>query len=269
VTARPVVAVTRDAESGSELADALRARGFEVWSVPAIVIEPVPAPGELEAALADPERFDWVVFTSPRAVDTVCTRPGWIEAWPRMRARARVAAVGPGTAARLEAYGVPAATVASGTGASLPDAMRLQAHAMAGLELLWPRGDRARTGWRDALERAGARVTAPIAYTTTLAPIEAVAPLVSALDAGRIAAVTFLSPSSADGIARACPGGTLALLKSRTIVAAIGSTTAERLAELGAPPEVVADAPAPGALADALADYLSGLPSSQPRRASS
>ena len=256
MTARPLVAVTRDAGAGSELPDALRARGFDVWHVPAIAIEPAPEPGELDAALVNPERFDWIVFTSPRAVDAVCSRTGWIETWARMRARARVAAVGPGTAVRLEAYGVPVAATAAGSGESLPDAIRAHVPAIAGLELLWPRGDRARTGWRDALERAGARVTAPVAYHTALAPTEAVAPLVSAIRRGQVAAVTFLSPSSADGVARACPGGTLAPLKGRTIVAAIGSTTAERVAELGAPADVVADEPAPGALADALAAFV-------------
>lgn len=252
---RPIVASTRDADAGDELTAALERHGFDVWDVPAIVIEPAPDPGALDAALAD-TRVDWIVFTSPRAVEIVCSRRSWIDNWPRIRGRARVAAVGPGTAARLSARDVPVAVVADGAGDSLPEAIRAHAPSIAGQQVLWPRGNRARTRWRDVLEGLGAHVVAPVAYVTRLAPVAAMAPLVDAVRAGRVAAVTFLSPSSAEGVAQACADRTLRELAGATVVAAIGGTTATRLAELGAPPEVVAPEPTPDALAGALAAFV-------------
>ncbi|HEX7086342.1 MAG TPA: uroporphyrinogen-III synthase [Vicinamibacterales bacterium] len=252
---RPLVVSTRDADAGDELTSALERHGFDVWRVPAIVIEPAPDSGALDATLAD-AGIDWIVFTSPRAVEIVCARRSWIDQWPRIRQRARVAAVGPGTAARLRAHDVPVAAVAEGAGDSLPDALRAHGSSIEGLQVLWPRGNRARTGWRDALERLGAHVVSPVAYLTRLAPVAAVAPLVDAVRAGRVAAVTFLSPSSAEGVARACADGTLRELAGAAVVAAIGGTTATRLAELGAPPEVVAPEPTPDALAAALAAFV-------------
>lgn len=252
---RPLVASTRDAGAGDALTAALERRGFDVWHVPAIVIEPAPDPRALDAALAD-ARVDWIVFTSPRAVEIVCSRRSWIDNWPIVRGRVRVAAVGPGTAARLRARDVPVAVVADGAGDSLPDALRAHAPSIEGLQVLWPRGSRARTGWRDVLEAAGAHVVSPVAYLTELAPVGAVAPLLDAVRGGRVVAVTFLSPSSAEGVARACPDGTLRALAGATIVAAIGGTTATRLAELDAPPEIVAPEPTPDALAGALAAFV-------------
>jgi len=253
---RPLVASTRDADAGDALTVALERRGFDVWHVPAIVIRPVSEPGALDTALEHPE-FDWIVFTSPRAVDLVCSRRSWVAAWPRLRERARFAAVGPGTAARLAARDIPVTAVADGAGDSLPDAIRAHAPSLEGLQVLWPHGNRARTGWRDVLEASGARVASPVAYLTEPAPVDAVAPLVEAVRGGRVTAVTFLSPSSADGVARACPDGTLRTLAGATVVAAIGETTAVRLAGLGAPPDVIAPEPTPDALAAALAAFVS------------
>jgi hypothetical protein len=67
------------------------------------------------------------------------------------------------------------------------------------------------------------------------------------LSDGAVQGLTFFSPSSAKSLARVL-GGTLGRLAGRVTLAAIGPTTAEALAVLGAPADVVAPGrrPRPG-----------------------
>ncbi len=253
----PLIVITREAGAGAELARALASRGLRAWHVPAIVIEPSAEPSMLDQVLEDVADLDWLVFTSPRAVDVTCTRRVWPVAWHAMSGRARVATVGPATAARLAAHGISSdVTADESTGRGLPAAMARRSGSLVGRRVLWPRGDRARTGWMDSLARDGVRVIAPVAYFTRWVPADTLAPLIAAIDARRVAAVTFFSPSSAESLTRAFAHRTLGALKGAVAIAAIGPTTAEVLTALGAPPDVIAERPTPEALADALARHV-------------
>ncbi|UCF69256.1 MAG: uroporphyrinogen-III synthase, partial [Acidobacteriota bacterium] len=114
--ARPLagraVAVTRDEGADGALSRRLRERGAEVLTWPAVKIDPPDDPSPLEQAIAGIERFDWIVFTSVRAVEVV----------PERRhlppERTRIAAVGTKTATALEKAGWGVALVPVGTGAS-------------------------------------------------------------------------------------------------------------------------------------------------------
>lgn len=108
---RPRVAVTRAAAQGDELAERLEALGCEPVLWPLIAIEP------LGDESIDPTPYDWVVVTSPN---------GAVELARRLAAPpARLAAIGPGTAAALRARGhepdlVPASSTQEGLLAELP-----------------------------------------------------------------------------------------------------------------------------------------------------
>lgn len=85
--------VTRAADDAAAWSRELRARGHEPLELPCVSIEElVPPPWAAEAARA----ADWLVFSSPRAVDL----------WRRLDlvSPARVAAVGARTAARVEEW---------------------------------------------------------------------------------------------------------------------------------------------------------------------
>lgn len=93
LTGRRVI-VTRSLEQAGPLLDRLRAAGAEPLLVPLIEVVAVEDDAAALAAL-DPDAFDWVVVTSPNGAD----------AFHRVHAaptRARVAAVGSVTAARLQ-----------------------------------------------------------------------------------------------------------------------------------------------------------------------
>ena len=253
---QPLVVITREADAGTELAQALASRGLRAWHVPAIAIEPAAEPGDLDRALETADA-DWLVFTSPRAVDVTCARGGWPAAWQSMSSRTLVAAVGPATASRLAERDISPAVVADASASGgLPVAIARRSGPLAGLRVLWPRGDRARTGWVDSLEKDGARVVAPVTYCTRFVPVDDLTSLVAAISARSIAAVTFFSPSAAESLARAFGHRTLAPLKGAVAIAAVGPTTADVLTALAAPPDVVAERPTPEALAGALARYI-------------
>jgi uroporphyrinogen-III synthase len=256
----PLAVITREADAGDSLARALAAHGLRAWHVPTIVTTPPPRPADVDDAIETLRECDWVVFTSPRAVAAACSRTKWAQIWPGVAARVRLAAVGPGTADALGTIGLSAAIVSQEPGSDGLLAALAAAQGLAGRRILWPRGDGARDAWAHAALRAGALVTAPVAYCTVGVPVEGLDALVTAVRARGIAAITFLSPSSATSLARAFPEASLRELHAHVAVAAIGPTTALALEALDAPPNVVAATPTVDALADGLARHLAIAP---------
>jgi uroporphyrinogen III methyltransferase/synthase len=235
----------------------LEQAGVRVWPVPVIAHEAAEDLTALDAALAGLEAFDWVTFTSARAVAVVSGRPAW-RRWPwRSYRRPRVAAVGPSTRSRLAENGIEAAVCPPDAGAAgLAAALAAADGSLEGRAVLWPRSEIARPDLRDALVAAGARVTDPVTYRTTATRPADIASFLCELGAGAVDAVTFLSPSSAEHLAAAIDGGTLSVLADRTIVASIGPSTSEALVRLGAPPGVQAADHTASGLASALVNCL-------------
>lgn len=251
----PLVVITRDAREENGLADALSRHGVRSRALPTIRIDPPADARALADALAVLGSFDWVLFTSGHAVSATCGHPVWSERWHGPRHPA-IGAVGPATAARLAAYGVTADLVAEpSSGEGLAAALLARAGSLCGRRMLWPRSNIAGRAMYDRLTAAGAVVVDPEAYRTQPVRPGALELFVSDLAAGRVDAVAFLSPSSAQALAAALDGS-LRTLHGGTCVAAIGPTTAAALAHLGAPPDVVPAAASAPALAEAIVRRL-------------
>ena len=260
----PCVVVTESEGPGLRLAGQLRTPGVDVRMLPVVTHGPAPDPAALDAAMSQIGQCSWVAFTSARAVEAVCSRPAWTGIdWSGPK-RPRVAAVGPMTAAALAAHGLRADLCPGVPGArAMAEAIvAAEPGPMAGLTVLWPRSDLARPDLGDVLTAAGARVVAPVAYTTVADRPVGFQAFVEDLAAGRIDAVAFLSPSAAGNLAALMPDGTLAALNGATAIASVGPATSEALAALGAPAGVEAAARTAGDLAAALLSYLglSGRP---------
>lgn len=151
------VVVTRAAEQGGPLAELLRARGAEVIEVPLIRIEPAADGGRaLAEALAELDRYDWVLVTSPngaRAVrDALRARPP---------GRPLVGAVGWATAEALERPVdlVPPRQLAEGLLEAVPPPPD-------GGRILLAQADGARDVLAEGLREAGWQVDAVVAYRT-------------------------------------------------------------------------------------------------------
>ena len=198
------VVVTRSRSQASLFSDRLRALGADVVEFPTIAFAEPDDYAPLDAALQRIESYDWVVFTSVNGVDAfferLALREGRRDA--RALADAYVAAIGPATAKRLEAYGIrPDAVPGEYRGEAVFDALA-EASAEFGLSLedarvLIPRAQVAREALPALLQRAGAQVDVVAAYKTVLPPAEGVGALVERLKAGEVDAVTFTSSSTA------------------------------------------------------------------------
>ena len=253
----PIVVNTRNEGPDGPLAHALRRCGLESMWCPTTTIGPPDDPRPLLDAVSWLAAFDWVAFTSARAVDAVSRRPEWRRA-VEAKTVPRVAAVGDASAARLAADHVVVEVVPDGGGASaLADAIiRAAADGITGARVLWPRGDLAAATFSETLERAGAIVTSPIAYRTLPANDGTLAALAEGLASPRLAAIAFCSPSSARHLAGGLGLADLSGFRGRLQVASIGPTTSEALRALGLEADVEAEKPSLIALAEAIAARL-------------
>ncbi|MGA2470444.1 MAG: uroporphyrinogen-III C-methyltransferase [Solirubrobacteraceae bacterium] len=215
------VAVTRARAQASELASVLRSLGARVLETPAIRIVP--------RALTLPalHTFDLLCLTSANGVALFFERLREQGLDARALAGLRVAAIGPGTAAALNAHGViadvvPQRFVAEGLIEALGS--REVRHALIA------RAADARETLVAGLRDRGAEVTVVALYDTVAEPLDA-ATVASLADADYL---TFTSSSTVRFfLERAAPAG-------GTRIASIGPVTSETLREHGIEPHVEA-----------------------------
>jgi len=189
------IVITRPREQADGLVAALRALGAEPIVAPVIAIEPLPDLARLRAALADPARYRWIVFTSRNAVDVVLDHMAEWQLPIGGLVRSAVAAVGPVTAAALRMHGIEPALVPERFIAEELLAALASAGGLAGARVLLPQAEDARPVLADGLGALGAEVDAIPIYRTGAAAGDFRA-LTLDLAAGRVDAVTFTSAST-------------------------------------------------------------------------
>ncbi|HEY8531269.1 MAG TPA: uroporphyrinogen-III synthase [Limnochorda sp.] len=249
------VLVTRSRKQAPELSALLEGAGARVVLFPTIEVLPPADPRPLEQALGALGRYEWLVLTSPNGVDAVrevLERQG-LDA--SALGGIRVAAVGPGTARALRAWGVePDLVPERFETAYLADA--LVERGIQGAEVLVARSLLGSPILVERLREAGARVTEVEAYRVEVAEEESgLTPeeVRRALDQGAVDWVTLTSPSTATGLVRRL-GGWEARWSGRTRVACIGPVTAQRCRELGLPVDLESPVSSLQGLVDALVE---------------
>ena len=235
---RPLVVSTRAEQAGDGFTRVLRDAGVNARAMPTISIGPPQNPRPLAEALTRLASTRWIVFTSAEAVAATCGHAAWADAWRSLPERPRIAAVGPATATRVRAFGLPCDLVPErSSGRGLAEALATCDSSLPGAQVLWPRSDIAGRELPEALTAAGAVVIEPEAYRTSTVQPDALGTFTAMLEAGSVEAVAFFSPSAVTGLARALDqnSGALARLAGRTEVASIGPSTSASLEALGAP----------------------------------
>ena len=230
------IVVTRARAQASELADTLAGLGAAVYEFPTIRIEQAQG-GELRAAIERLARgeFDWLVLTSVNGVDAVFAEVKRRRLDARA-VRARVAAIGPGTAARLQEHGLqPDLVPPEYLAESIAKSLQSQG-AVAGQRFLLTRADIARSELPETLAKLGGAVTEVAAYRTVL-ETEGQEEALAALDEGRIDAVTFTSASTARNFAQVLrpPRLKKVLASSALRCFSIGPVTTAAMKEAGIP----------------------------------
>ena len=263
--AAPTILVTRPGAQANEFADLLVDAGYKPVLAPMLLVGPGDADG-VRRALADLQTggFDWVVFSSGNApLGVAATDPAspFAEDPGRALAGVRVAAVGPGTAARLLDLGVKADLVAERSDA----AGLVEALARQGVwrQRIWlPQAELARPELVEGLRALGADVTATIAYRVAPPRFIGIPERRMILEGG-IHAVAFASPSAADHLVELLGPDRAALESIPTVC--IGQTTAARVRELGLTAGAIADEPSDAGMVAALNRLFPAIPGSVDR----
>ena len=215
------VVTTRGASGSDRLHALLEAAGAKVLAWPTSEYPAPHDPRPLEAARARLDRFDWVVFTSARAVAALGTCPP---------PTPRVAVVGPATARAAAEAGWAVAVEGRGPGARGLAAQVDATFSLAGARVLFPAASGAAPTVAEEFTGLGARVTRVDAYRTVVTP-PPTEQMRGDLAAG-VDSVTFASPSAVEAVDRALGGEMAGGLAGLTIVC-IGPTTATALERRG------------------------------------
>jgi uroporphyrinogen III methyltransferase/synthase len=246
-----------------ELAQLLRDASAEPVVHPVLRILPPSDPAAFQDAVAHVRRYDWVVLTSANGVDALLAELARTGRDARALGDARILAIGPATAARLERGGVRADLV--------PDEYRGEAAAEALLARLGPRRDHARVlvaraeVAREALPQilrdAGVTVDVVASYRTEGPTAETSAAIAAAIRTRSVDVVTLTSPLSVERLlACVSPDGPAAL--APFVVASIGPVTSEAAARLGVRVDATATSYTSHGLVEALSAHVAahGLP---------
>jgi uroporphyrinogen III methyltransferase/synthase len=242
------IIVTRSREQASALTEKLEELGAEVIEFPVIKIVAIADFGLRISDLVQ-KPWDWIVFTSANGVKTFVEQLFEHSLDVRALASAKLAAIGPATAAALENYGlradfVPSEFVAEAVVDQFPEDP-------AGKHILLARAKEARDVLPEKLKEMGANVTVAPIYETIVESTESDR-VRELLDSGEIDAVTFTSSSTVNNFVRLL-GETK--LPETVTVACIGPITAETANQLTITPDIVADEYTIDGLVSALVDY--------------
>jgi uroporphyrinogen III methyltransferase/synthase len=247
------VLVTRAASQAPELVEALREVGAGVITLPSIILAPPSNTDLLDSAideLDEGERFDWTLFTSVNAVQHFFKALEERKLDLRVFGRARIACIGPSTAAALKTFGINADLVpedhrAEGLLKALPEE-----NVIRGKRFLFPRAEVARDIIPDRLRAAGGIVDLVPVYRTLRpkVPVETAKHHVAMADT-----VTFTSPSSVNNLVAMLGEDGPEILSEKTL-AAIGPITAKAIQSHGLTTHITARVSTVQGLVDAIVE---------------
>lgn len=161
------IVVTRTRQGSGALSAKLGALGADVYEIPTIRIEKPANEREFAELVRDAHTYDWILFTSPNGVTAFFEMFFRLYGDARDIGGARIAAVGPATAARVREFHLkvdvqPEDAVAE----ALVAALEKEAGSVENLKMLVVRPEQARDVIAAALNRQRAIVDEAIAYRT-------------------------------------------------------------------------------------------------------
>ncbi len=268
------VLVTRTREQAGALSENLRVAGALPIELPVIRIVP---PGDWQAldqalhALAGGNAYDWLIFTSANGVKMVLERLRELGLEPGILRGARIATIGPATAAALVGYGlsadlVPPEFIAESVAEALRGEAEQRGASLVGQRVLLARAAEARQVLVSELEQAGAQVKVVVAYQTV--PVaqddERGREVIAFLRQQQLDAITFTSSSTVHHfmhwLSQSAPDIAILLAypgkqPARPLIACIGPITAQTARDYGLEVSVEAREFTTAGLVEALITY--------------
>ena len=222
------VLITRSRSQASRLRTLLEQAGANAVELPTIQIGPLKDFAELDATLAALQDFQWVIFTSANAVESVFERLELQGKDARALAGTTVGAIGPATAQALANRGITADFVPS---RPVSDVVlkELSGRDWQGVSVLLPSADIGRDELEKGLTGMGAKVNRLAAYRNV--PVEGVGGLAKQAFLDGVDIVTFTSSSTVRNLVEMLDGDRAGLDSS--FIACIGPVTAATARELG------------------------------------
>jgi uroporphyrinogen III methyltransferase/synthase len=160
------IVVTRTRKQAGALTGGLRQLGADVFEIPTIRIEPPTQMLEFGELVQDSHQYDWIVFTSPNGVEAFFNMFYRLYQDARAIGGAKIAAIGPATAAKVREYHLhvdlqPEEFVAEGVIAAFQ-----KDGSVENLRILLARAEQARDVLPRELAKLGAIVDEAVAYRT-------------------------------------------------------------------------------------------------------
>ncbi len=222
------VVVTRARKQAGKLSRELLDHGADVLELPTIRIEEPENLLEFGEMVQDCHTYEWIIFTSPNGVERFFDIFYRIYKDARSIGGAKIAAVGPGTEAKLKEYHMavdlmPTVAVAE----NLADAFENEVGSIENLTMLWVRAEQARPELSERLINAGVILDEGIGYRTVPESRDRSEEIADFTENGADI-ITFVSSSAVENfVALQLP------LPEQLKIASIGPITSKTLTENG------------------------------------
>ncbi|MGH2398562.1 MAG: uroporphyrinogen-III synthase [bacterium] len=236
MSAPPRLLVTGPEGQSDRLCVRLRENGIEPVKVPAIAIEPPESYEDLDRAIAELERYEWILVTSRNAVTAMFDRIAVVAAG-RTLPRLHFAAIGPGTDESLRLRGVSDVWIPS---RYLSEVMGAELPAVAGDRVLRIRSEIGSRAPAELLRARGVEVHEVVAYRIIEAPPASRQSLRDAVEEG-LDGVLFTSASTVRGLLRLADVTGLRDTLTQLPIVVIGPVTASAVEAAGLRAHIVAD----------------------------
>ncbi len=246
------VLITRSRSQASRLRTLLEQAGAYAVELPTIQIGPLDDFSELDGTLNRLQDFQWVIFASANAVESVFERLEYQGKDARALAGTTIGAIGPATAQALSRRGITADFVPS---RPVSEAVldELSGRDWNGVSVLLPSADIGRDELEKGLADMGAKVNRLAVYRNV--PVDGVSDLAKEAFLDGVDVVTFTSSSTVRNLVEMLNGDRTALETS--FIACIGPVTSATARELGLRVDLEASEHTVQGLVDALTNHFS------------
>jgi uroporphyrinogen III methyltransferase/synthase len=249
------IITTRSRAQASALTRRLIDLGADVSELPTIEIDPIGENGDLAKEIADIDKHDWAIFTSPNGVEVFFKLFMKIHGDIRNLGKIRIASIGPGTTSAIEKYRVKAEITAKESVAEgLLESLK-SIPSWKNISVLLPRASEARDLMPDTLTSWGALVKVAPAYTT-IKPRNPDREIIDKILNGEYDCITFSSSSTFENFVALFSSEEFSRISSTLKAVSIGPVTSSTIKRHGISPVMEASEHTIPGLIAAIEEYF-------------